>query len=136
MIITFLTVLFLKSPELYTASGEAALHYIVKHFSVSPALGCTRVRSPVEAGQLPTCGAFATGSTAVWHHHPLVWPSDLLTEKCLCWESQSVGSGPVMLTGDAGESRRNPRSRWISCQSRGSKDAALPPHLDLRKVPL
>ena len=44
---------------------------VSKHFSVSPALGYTQLRPPVNVSQGPTRESSARGFSPVWHHHPL-----------------------------------------------------------------
>lgn len=53
--------------------------YFTKYSSISPALGCTHLTSPIDASQLPTCESFDTEARAVWHCLPLEltnWPTN------------------------------------------------------------
>lgn len=86
---------------------------ISKHLPLSSAPGYTQLRSPMNAGQLPTRASFVRGFSVVWHHHLLevVKPSTnykvllLGVTECRTWFRDPTGA--------AAETHRDPRAgRW------------------------
>lgn len=129
MILTFWYYCF-SAAQSYILHQMKLYFTLSKHFSVSPALGCTHVKSPTDAGQLPTRESLATGLELCGTVIPWSWPTDPLTTNCLWWESGSTGSDLVTPPGEAGETHSDPQGRWVShshqlCQSQVPKRLPL-----------
>lgn len=119
---------YIKLMKLYFAMSE--------HFSVSPALGYTQLRSPVNVSQLPTYESFARGFRPVWHHHPLElanWPTNykvflLGVMEYRTWPPQGMLQKPIETPGQVD------RPFIPALSNRGSQEAALKPYWALRNV--
>lgn len=134
----FLDITISQQPRAIYCINELVLHYVKAflHLSCSgvhPRQVTNTCWSATHVLILCCRGQGCAAPTIPW-----CWPTDLLRTKCSCWESWSVESNLVMLTGDAGATRSELQGQVGSYQLsiRGSKEAALVPHLALRKVPI